>query len=164
MIRRSLLLIVLLTAGCVEATDKYPSLAARPIESRSDAETVTPAPDAAPDAALDAQVTTIGAQLAKIDTDFTAVAVRADTAARSRGAQAIGSDQWLAAQSALAEMDGLHGDSLGIVSDVERLVTDRGDAALPPYPSLDALRGKAQDQADAEAAKVAAIKALLGEK
>jgi len=164
MIRRSLLLVVLLAAGCAASTDKYPSLALRPIESRSDAEVVAPTPDATPDAALDAKLASIAATLTKTDTDFAAVAARADTAARVPAAQATGSDQWLVAQTALAEMDGLRGDTQGAVSDLERLSTDRGEAGLPPYPALDALREKAQAQADAEVAKVAAIKALLGEK
>jgi hypothetical protein len=164
MIRLTALLVVLLAAGCAEATDKYPSLALRPIESRSDDETVTPIAPATPDAALDAQLTALSTKLAKIDADFATISVRADTAARSRGAQAVGSDQWLAAQSALAELDGLRGDTLGTVGDLEQMVTGRGQASLPPYPSLDALHDKAQNQADAETAKVAAIKASLGEK
>ncbi|WP_299424191.1 hypothetical protein [Sphingomonas bacterium] len=163
MIRRSLFLVVLLAAGCA-AADKYPSLALRPIESRSDDEVVTPVAAATPDAALDAQLGTVSAKLAKIDTDFAAISARADTAAKAPGAQAVGSDQWLAAQSALAEMDGLGGDTLGTVSDLEQMTTARGEAGQPPYPALDALRARAQDQADAETAKVAAIKALLGEK
>jgi hypothetical protein len=164
MIRNAALLIVLLAAGCAEATEKYPSLALRPIESRPEAETVTPVPEAAPDPALDAQLATLTAKLAQIDTDFAAVAARANAAARARGAQAVGSDQWLAAQTALAEIDGLRGDTLGAVSDLERSATMRGEAGQPPYPALDALRARAQDQLDTETAKIAAIKALLGEK
>ena len=45
--------IVLAAAGCTGPTDKYPSLASRPIESRSDAEPVAATPEAAPDAAQD---------------------------------------------------------------------------------------------------------------
>ena len=85
-------------------------------------------------------------------------------ATKARGAQATGSDQWLTAQSSLAEIEGLRGDMLGMVSDVERVVTDRAEAGQPPYPALDALRAKAQDQLDAATARVAAIKASLGEK
>lgn len=164
MIRRSLLLIVLLAAGCAEATDKYPSLALRPIESRSDEEVVTPVAAVTPDPQLDARLAALTTTLSKIDTDFAAISARADVAARARGAQAVGSDQWLAAQSALAEIDGLRGDALGAVSDLEQMTTARGEAGQPPYPALDALRAKAQDQVDAESAKVAAIKALMGEK
>lgn len=164
MIRRPLLLVVLLAAGCAQATDKYPSLALRPIESRSEDEVFTPVAAATPDAALDAQLGTVSAKLAKIDTDFAAISARADTAAKARGAQAVGSDQWLAAQTALAEIDGLRGDTLGTVSDLEQMTTARGEAGQPPYPALDALRARAQAQLDAESGKIASIKAVMGEK
>lgn len=162
--RSAALLFALSAAGCAQSTDKYPSLALRPIETRSDAETATPAPVATPDAALDAQISTLTAKLAQLDTDFTAGAAKADAAAKARGAQATGSDQWLAAQSSLAELEGLRGDTLSAVSDLEQMVTDRGTAGQPPYAALDALRAKAQDQLDRETARIAAIKALLGEK
>jgi hypothetical protein len=158
------LLLVLITAGCAQSTDKYPSLALRPIETRSEAETIAPTPEATPDVALDAKLATMTAKLAQLDTDFTAGAAKADAAARARGALATGSDQWLAAQGSLAELEGLRGDTLGMVSDLEQLVTDRGTAAQPPYPALDALRAKAQNQLDGEIARIAAIKAMLGEK
>ena len=158
------LLLALSAAGCAASSDKYPSLALRPIETRSDAETVTPLPAATPDAALDAQVAAVAAKLAKLDTDFTAGAAKADAAAKARGAQATGSDQWLTAQSSLAEIEGLRGDLLGTVSDIERMVTDRGEAGQPPYPALDALRAKAQGQLDAATTRIATIKASLGEK
>lgn len=162
--RFAALLIVLPATGCAETNDKYPSLALRPIETRSDAETVTPMPEATPDAALDAQLTAMTAKLAQLDTDFTATAAKADAAAKARGAQATGSDQWLAAQGSLAELEGLRGDALGMIADIEKMVTDRGEAGQPFYPALDSLRAKAQDQLDRETATIAAIKASLGEK
>jgi len=161
--RLSVLVLVLLATSCAESTDKYPSLALRPIESRSDAIATPPAPAATPDAALDAQLGTQAAKLGQIDRDFTATAERAESAAKARGAQAVGSDQWVAAQSALAELEGLRGDTLGMVSDLERMVTDRGSAGAPPYPAIDELLAKAQAQVDGELARVAAVKAMLGE-
>jgi len=160
----SALVIVLLATACTESTDKYPSLAPRPIESRSDAIATPPAPIATPDAALDAQLASRAAKLAQIDRDFAAGAARAETAAKARGALAVGSDQWVAAQSELAQLEGLRGDALGEVSDLERMVTDRGAAGAPPYPTLDDLLAKAQVQVDAEVTRIAAIKAMLGEK
>ncbi|QDZ07292.1 hypothetical protein FPZ24_07215 [Sphingomonas panacisoli] len=162
--RSAVLPLILLAAGCAQSTDKYPSLALRPIESRSEAETVAPVPEATPDAALDAQLATMRSKLAQIDADFVATAAKADAAAKARGAQATGSDQWLAAQSLLAELEGLRGDTLGMVTDFEKLITDRGEANQPPYPALDELRAKAQAQVDGEIEKIAAIKAQLGEK
>lgn len=158
------LLLVVSATGCAQSTDKYPSLALRPIETRSDAETVVPVSEVTPDAALDAQVATMSAKVAQLDADFTTGAAKADAAAKARGAQATGSDQWLTAQGSLAELEGLRGDMLGAVSDVERMVTDRAEAGQPPYPALDALSTKAQSQLDAATARVAAIKTSLGEK
>ena len=153
-----------LTSGCLEATDKYPSLAQRPIETRSEAEP-EPAPVVvAPDAALDAKVAGYETAMAKNVSDFAAASARADTAAKAPGAQAVGSDSWVGAQAALAEIESLRGDMLGTLTDLEKLATDRGEAGVPPYPALDAARAKAQAQLDMELAKIAAIKALLGEK
>ncbi|MEO5494121.1 MAG: hypothetical protein ABIR08_08845 [Sphingomonas sp.] len=162
--RFAVLVLALSAAGCAQSTDKYPSLALRPIETRSDAETVTPVPAATPDAAIDTQLTTMVVNLTKLDADFMAEAAKADTAAKARGALATGSDQWLTAQGSLAALEGLRGDTLGMVTDLERMVTDRGEAGQPPYPALDALRAKAQEQLDREMAQIAAIKASLGEK
>lgn len=162
--RPAVLLIALAAAGCAQQTDKYPSLALRPIESRSDAEPVAPVVEATPDAALDAQIATLAGKLAQIDNDFVARVAKADTAAKAKGALATGSDQWLAAQSLLAELEGLRGDTLGLVADLEKMVTDRGTAGQPPYPRLDELHAKAQAQLDGEIEEIAAIKAQLGEK
>ncbi len=85
--KRSIILVLaFLSTGCLEATDKYPSLAQRPIETRSDAEPA-PAPAAAPapDAALDAKVAAFDAAIDKNAGDFAAAAARADSAARTPG-------------------------------------------------------------------------------
>jgi len=156
-------LIVLSAAGCAQPTDKYPSLALRPIESRSDAETVTPVPEATPDAALDTQLAAMKSKLARIDADFATTTAKADAAAQARDARTTGSDQWLAAQGSLAELEGLRGDTMGMVADLEKMIADRGEANQPPYPALDALRTRAQTQVDSEIEKIAAIKARLGE-
>lgn len=166
MIRALALSLLVLAAGCTETPGVYPSLAKRPIESlRPDAEPEAPAPEPAkPDPALDAQVKTLTDQLAKADSDFSAAAAAAERAARSPGAQSIGSDSWVAAQSSLADLDTSHGETLAVLTDIERLVTDRGVAGEPPYPSLDDTRAKAQAQVDAQTTRLTAIKGLLGQK
>ncbi|MES2095698.1 MAG: hypothetical protein V4459_02980 [Pseudomonadota bacterium] len=163
--RSIVLLLAFFSTGCLEATDKYPSLAQRPIETRSDAEPA-PAPAAAPapDAALDAKVAAFDAAIGKNAGDFATAAARADTAAKAPGAQAVGSDSWVGAQAGLADLESLRGDMLGTLTDLEKLATDRGEAGVAPYPALDAARVRAQAQLDLELAKIAAIKALLGEK
>lgn len=158
------LVLILLTAGCAEAQGKYPSLALRPIESRSDAEVDTPPAPLVADPALDQKIATLTTALATNDTDFTAGAAKAEAAARKPGSQSVGSDAWVAAQAALADIDALRADTLGIQVDLERAATDRGEAGAPPYPTLDDARAKAQAQLDAQVARMDAIKAILGEK
>lgn len=165
MIRALTLSLVVLTAGCTETPGVYPSLAKRPIESRGDAEPEAPAPaQAKPDPALDAQVRGLVDRLAAADSDFAARAATVERAARAPGAQAVGSDSWVAAQSALADLEGGHGETLAVVTDLERLVTDRSVAGEPPYPALDDARAKAQAQLDAQTTRLRTIKALFGEK
>jgi len=165
MIRPLLLSFILLSTGCTEAPGLYPSLAKRPIESRVDAEPEAPAPESArPDPALDSRVKALSDQLARSDSDFTAAAATTERAAQSPGTQAVGSDSWIAAQSTLADLDTSHGETLSVLTDIERLVTDRGVAGEPPYLALDAARARAQAQLDTQTTRLAAIKARLGQK
>ena len=158
------LFLLLAATACAQDTRKYPSLALRPIETRSDDEPAAiPAPPAA-DRALDAQLATMTAAVAKNTADFAAAAGKAERATRVRGALTIGSEAWLAGQAALADLEALHGDLLGLVGDFERLATDRGQAGKPPYPALDGGQAAAQAQLDVQTARITAIKASLGEK
>ena len=150
--------------GCTETPGGYPSLALRPIESRSDAEPEMATPVAAPDAALDKRIAAIGAKLAASEAAFSASAATAETAARSPAAQAVGSNEWVRAESALADLDSLRVDTLGAITDLDQLTSERGVAGDPPYPALDDTRAKAQAQLETQQTKIAAIKAILGEK
>ncbi|MGN6820832.1 MAG: hypothetical protein ACTHJR_19415 [Sphingomonas sp.] len=151
-------------AGCTEAPGAYPSLARRPIESRTDAEPEVVTPVAAPDAALDAKIKAIAAKLAASDAAFSASAATAEAAARTPAAQAVGSNEWVRAESALADLVSLRVDTLGAVTDIDQLSAERGIAGDPPYPELDDARAKAQAQLDEQQKRIAAIKAILGEK
>jgi len=165
MIRPLVLSLFVLTAGCTETPGLYPSLSKRAIESRPDAEPEAPAPaPAKPDAALDAQVKALNDRLAQADSGFSEAAARTERAARAPGSQSIGSDSWVGAQTALSDLESQRGDTLSVLTDFERLVTDRGVSGDVPYPSLDDGRAKAQAQLDAETKQITAIKALLGEK
>ena len=154
--KRSIALVLtLVTTGCMQGGDKYPSLALRTIETRSEADPAPPpSVEAKVDAALDGRLATLNAALAKANADFTVAASRTAAASRKPGAQAIGSDPWVAAQAALADTEASRGESLGIVTDLERLSTDRGAAGDPPYPSLDTARTNAQSQLDTETAQI----------
>lgn len=158
-----LLTLTLLIGGCVGAdTARYPSLLPRPIESRSDAEpTVAPPAPAAADPALDAKLADYAATLAKTDKAFAAAADRAEAAAHAAQGQAVGSDRWLDAQTALAELDTYRSDLSAMLTDVEQLAIDRAAAGEPDYPGVQALRDKVKASFDAESARIAAIQASL---
>lgn len=141
----------------------YPSLALRPIETRSD-DVVAPPPAAVvADPALDQKIATLTGTLAGNDAAFATGAVKAESAAKVPGAQSVGSDPWVGAQAAIADLGVLRGDTLGMMTDLEEMVGDRGVAGLPPYPSLDAALARARAQLDMQEKKIAAIKAILGE-
>jgi hypothetical protein len=164
MSKRIAILLTLGLVGCTEAPGVYPSLALRPIESRSDAEPEVVTPVAAPDPDLDKKIAAIGAKLGASEAAFAASAATAESAARSPAAQAVGSNEWVRAESALADLDSLRVDTLGAVSDLDQLTSERGVIGDPPYPALEDARAKAQAQLEAQQTKIAAIKAILGEK
>lgn len=151
-------------SACTEAPGAYPSLAHRPIESRPDSEPETPAVAPPPDAALDARIARLSADVDASHQAFVAVAGKAEAAARRPGAQLVGSDAWVGATAALAELDTHKSDTQSAASELEQAMTDRGAAGLPPYPALDAAYARAQQLADADTARVAAIKASMGTK
>lgn len=153
----------IMLAACT-TPGEYPSLALRPIETRTD-DVVAPAPaPVVADPALDQKIATLTGTLASNDAAFAAGAVKAEAAAKVPGAQAIGSDAWVGAQAAIAELGVLRGDTLGLMTDLEELSGDRGAAGLAPYPALDIALAKARTQLDAQEKRIAAIKAILGEK
>lgn len=164
MSKRIAILLTLGLVGCTEAPGVYPSLALRPIESRSDAEPEVVTPVVTPDPGLDKKIAAIGAKLGASEAAFAASAATAESAARSPAAQAVGSNEWVRAESALADLDSLRVDTLGAVTDLDQLTSERGVAGDPPYPALDDARAKAQAQLEAQQKKIAAIKAILGEK
>lgn len=138
--------------GCTVANDGYPSLLPRPIESRDDAEPVRPDPVAVPDAALDARIAerrTAAAAAAKRFQD--AAAAAESRVAVARGV-AVGSESWIAAQTALAELDSIRGETVQLVSDLEEEAAKRAQAGTPAYPALDAaiaeIGGMATHQAE----------------
>jgi hypothetical protein len=160
-----LLTAVLLATACTEARGVYPSLALRPIESRSDAEPVAPPPGpVAADPALDTQIATAMAAVDKAHAAYATAADKAESAAGKPGSQLVGSDSWVGAQAALADLDAQRSETLTASSSLEQLITGRGVAGEPPYPPLDDAYAKAQAVADAEVKRTAAIKARLGEK
>ncbi|MES2044093.1 MAG: hypothetical protein V4475_09455 [Pseudomonadota bacterium] len=158
-----LLTLTLLIGGCTGAdTARYPSLLPRPIEARSDAEPTAPPPAAAvADPALDAKLAGYAAVLDKTEKAFAPAADHAEAAARAAQGQAVGSDHWLDAQTALAELDTYRSDLSAMLTDVEQLAIDRAAAGEPDYPGVEQLRDKVKAAFDAESARIGAIQAML---
>ncbi|HTG39548.1 hypothetical protein [Sphingomonas sp.] len=165
MMRALLPLIPLLgMAGCATLADNagYPSLLPRAIEKRG-FETPEPAePDpVAADPALDRDVARLTATLDAARTAFAAAADQAEQLASRTDDAAPGSEAWIAAQVALADLDTLRGGTAGALADIERLAIDRAATGNPPYPALEALLAAARAQNEAEIARIARIEGMM---
>ncbi len=159
---RSLVLISFVAlAGCTQSATRYPSLLPRAAESQSLAEPVRAIPEAAPDPALDKQVSDLATQLDSLAAAFNKGAQDAEARiAVSRGLPE-GSEPWLNAQTALAELDTLRAPVLRVLSDLEQLAIERGAAGLVPYPALDAAVARAQALSTAQEDRSGALEAAL---
>jgi len=154
-----------LLCGCAEqATGHYPSLLPRPIEATSVAEPESPPPaPVVADPALDAKLATMKAALAESVAAFNPAAERAERAAMAAKGLPAGSEGWITAQSALAELDGYRADTSAKVTDIEDLAIGRAVAGQPDYPGIETLRTEANAQLQAQSARIAAIQATLPE-
>jgi len=158
----ALLLTTVLASGCVQQTvSRYPSLQPRAIERR-DAEPAAADPAVAtPDAALETELAAKARTLADTDLAFTAAASGAERAARAARGDSVGSDRWIAAQTALAKLDAFRATTSAIVTDLDELAIGRARDAKPPYPALDSLKDRGDAQLTAEVERIAAIQTLL---
>ncbi len=157
------LAIALVPAACAAPRDDgYPSLLPRPIEKRGFADpTPAPPPVAQNDPALEVEIDRQRGALARAGMSFTAKADEAERlAARARGA-AAGSEPWIAAQVALAELDTLRSGSAGALADIERLAIDRASEGKPPYPKLETLLADARTQNAGEAERITRIEGMM---
>lgn len=161
MIRTLPVLVVIALTGCSTTRGDYPSLQPRPIESRSDAEPVVAPVVVVPDPALDTKVAEATKALAVSHAAFDA----ADQASAARiGAArraAVGSDAWLDAQTALAELDEHRSRTLDLLADAEALASARAAEGLPLYPSLEAVRVDTEVELDRQTKVVAERKAAV---
>ena len=148
-------------AGCTQSATRYPSLLPRAAESQSLEEPVRPVPVAAPDAALDKQVTDMVAQLDALAAAFSKGAQ--DAEARIAVARGLpeGSEPWLDAQAALSNLDTLRAPVLTLLSNLEELAIQRGAAGMVPYPALDAAVARAEAMTTAQEDRSGALEAAL---
>lgn len=157
----SLSALTVLTA-CAAPEAGYPSLLPRPIESRSDAVPAKPDPVATPDPALDRRIAEQRALAQAAAMRFQSAAVEAETRVAVARGMAVGSDPWVRAQTALAELTPLRNEVTGIVSALEETAIARATAGEPAYPALDAAIAELGTVAQAQGDKVAALEAALG--
>lgn len=148
--------------ACAVTEGPYPSLAPRPAERLSFAEPAAPPP--APlvaDPALDAQIATNARERAAAVAAFDTGAARAERLARAAREARAGSDRWLDAQTAIAELDALrarHQDALGALEDV---ASTRAQALQPAYPALEAALADARATSTAQTRRIDTLAASL---
>ncbi|MBX9860435.1 MAG: hypothetical protein K2Y20_12730 [Sphingomonas sp.] len=147
--KRFLLLLPLL-ASCAQPSSRFPSLLPRAIETRDDSEPMPASPPIVADPVLDARLTTALAALAKTRADFETQAARAEKLVKAAQGKPAGSEAWLDAQSALADLDVLRVQSSSTLTDLERDAIDRAAEGHPSYPALEAARAQATTQHDDE--------------
>lgn len=151
----------LLIAGCA-SPDAYPSLLPRAGERVGFAEPAAPPPLAVvADPALDARIAAVAQRASDAATRFDSAASKATrTVGTARGA-AAGSDAWLDAQTALAELDVLRSETLEGLTDLEQLASERALALAPDYLALESAITAAKAAAEEQAKRIAALQALL---
>lgn len=158
-LRASILLVGLSMAGCARDRDTtpYPSLAVRPVEKQGFAEPAAKPVVLRPDAALDAQIAELTGRLGSVEQEFNKAhdQARAD-ATKARGA-AVGSEAWLAAQTALATLDEIRARTSSLLTEVDDRAIQRAAALEPEYPTLTALRERAAAAVTRQAAQIKAI-------
>ena len=156
-----LLALALPLAGCIQASDKYPSLLPRAIESQSTAEPERPVPVADADPALDKQVADLSAQLDTAQRAFTKAAQ--DTEAKIAVARGLpeGSEPWLDAQVALGALDAVHGQTSDTLEALEAVAIERGKNGLPPYPALQAAIERANALSAEQVKRISALETAL---
>ncbi len=149
-------------AACTVSDQGYPSLLPRPIERRGDAEPVRPDPVATPDAALDRRIAEQRALADAAAKRFQSAALEAETRVALARGLAVGSEPWVRAQTALAELAPIRGDTVMIVSGLEELAAARAAAGEPAYPALDAAIAEIGGAATAQGDRVAEFERALG--
>ena len=157
------LLLSLGLAACAGDRDHgYPSLARRAVEARGFAEPAAPPPvPVRADPALDQFIATQTTQLQAVRAGFDRDAAKAERAAATARGAAVGSDAWLEAQTALAQLDDWRAQATAIASDAEGRGADRAATLAPDYPALAALQRDAAAEAARQDALIRRLSAAL---
>lgn len=151
-------LLLILACGCARDAGPYPSLSPRPIEKLGFDEPDAPPPVAVvADPALDLEVAAADARADKAARDFTAALVGVERAARAARGAAAGSEAWIAAQVALADLDGSRAELSEVLANLDELAVKRAATLAPDYPSLEAARARVRSELDRQAAAITRV-------
>ena len=160
--RAACLFVSLAVAGCAaQTTGRYPSLLPRAIESRSDAEPEVALALAEPDPTIEAALPELRRTIETNIADFTKAAATAERLAGAAQGDSVGGERWIAAQTALAELDGYRATLSSVVTDLDAMALGRAAEGKPEYPAITALHATAQTALDEQATRIAAISARL---
>lgn len=151
----------LLLAGC-GGIGGYPSLAPRPIELSGDVSSA-PAP-AAPDTADAALTTRIGQHKARLDDakrqfDAAADSARATISAANKAQP--GTRPWLAAQTALGQLDDRLGATRGVAGALDALMIEQAASGLTVPDSLAQADADALDEVKRQGDVIAHLSAQI---
>ncbi|OWK33075.1 hypothetical protein SPMU_14200 [Sphingomonas mucosissima] len=151
----------LLITGCT-APASYPSLLPRVTESRSWEEPViaAPAPDVA-DPALDAKIADAMKILEERAAAFDAAGARGERLVASARGTAAGSEAWLNAQVALAELDALRSSTSEIALTLDDLASERALSLAPEYQPLTTAADRVRAAMKRQAERIATLQARL---
>jgi hypothetical protein len=152
------LFLILACGGCARDDGPYPSLAPRAIEKLGFDEPDAPAPvPLVADPELDVEIAAAGARLDKASGDFTRILVGVEAAARRARGTAVGSENWIAAQIALAELDGLRAEVSEVLSNLDDLAVARAATLAPDYPALEATRARLRAELERQESAIGRI-------
>ncbi len=155
------LLPALLVMGCA-APASYPSLLPRPAETQSLEEPNIIAPQtSAPDPALDAKIAEAMRVLDEHETAFASASARAERMVTAARGAAAGSESWLDAHVALAELDSLRSATSELATTVDDMAVERALALAPEHEPLISAAERIRAAAAAQAARIASLQSRL---
>ena len=148
-------------SACSRDTTRYPSLAPRAVEKLGFAEPEVPVVEAKPNPALDAKIADFGVRLDRVAKGFGDDAAKAQAAGSRAKGKAVGSDAWLDAQTALAQLDDWRAQTSSLLSDIDIIAADRAAKLEPTYRALGALRARVAAEGERQMATIDRLSAAL---
>jgi len=161
------LICLLAATACTKAEVNYPSLAPRPVESRSEEEESAPLPLPAPaDAATAARIDALLADARRGEADFARLLPEAERAIGAARGKAADSEAWIAGQQMLSALDAARTPTAAAMTAIDSLYVDlaaraTADASVGGLGEADAARGEVESLYGAQVAHLSALQAAL---